>query len=117
MRNNLSPDKAAMFNLCDSQCAVREDISPNRSPKDVNFDDGYPETAPVMAGFPSPEGLTHLYGNVAEWLDETSGETGNIIGGSFLGTLAEAASPKPVQTPKRLTSRDLGFRCARRIQH
>ncbi len=117
MRNNLSPDKAAIFNLCDNRCAVREDISPDRSPKNINFDDGYSETAPVMSGFSSQEGLTHLYGNVAEWLDETSGEKGYIIGGSFLGTLAEAASPKPVQTPKRLASRDVGFRCAKRIQH
>ena len=113
MPATLSADTVARLNLCDRRCAVRSDISPDRLPKDVRVDDGYAETAPVTVGLRSAAGLTHLYGNVAEWLDETSGEQGAIIGGSFLATLAEAISTRPVLTPKRLASRDVGFRCAR----
>jgi len=105
-----------MINLCDSRCATRHSTTTNGSPKDVTVDDGYAQTAPVTVGFTSNEGLTHLYGNVAEWINETSGEQGYIIGGSFLSTLTEAVSTKPVSAPKRLASRDLGFRCARIIQ-
>ncbi len=113
MQKDLSIDKIAMINLCDSRCATRQGISPDRSAKDVTIDDGYAQTAPVSVGFSSDNGLTHLYGNVAEWLSETSGEQGEMIGGSFLSTLTEAVSTKPVPAAKRLASRDLGFRCAR----
>jgi len=115
LQTELSPDNIAQLNLCDRRCASRDDIGPGRSPKDVRVDDGYAETAPVATGLRSTAGLTHLYGNVAEWLDETSGEQGAIIGGSFLATLAEAVSIHPVPTPKRLASRDVGFRCARTL--
>ncbi len=116
MQKNLTKDKVATINLCDSRCATGRGISQDRSPKNVMVDDGYAQTAPVTAGFTSKEGLTHLYGNVAEWLDETSGEQGYMIGGSFLATLTEAVSNRAVPAAKRLASRDLGFRCARIIQ-
>ncbi len=113
LQTTLTSVQTSGLNLCDRRCAVHDDISPNRSPKAMDYDDGYAETAPVASGFASAAGLTHLYGNVAEWLDETSGETGAIIGGSFLATLPEAVSTTPVPAPKRLASRDVGFRCAR----
>ncbi len=116
MQTDLTQDKLTMINLCDSRCATAAGISPDRSPKDVMVDDGYAQTAPVTVGFISNEGLTHLYGNVAEWLGETSGEQGYMIGGSFLATLTEAVSNKAVSAAKRLASRDLGFRCARSVQ-
>ena len=60
--------------------------------------------------------MTHLYGNVAEWLGQTSGEQGQIMGGSFLATFADVVSDKPVSVAKRLASRDIGFRCAKDIE-
>ncbi len=113
MQEDLTMNKIATINLCDSRCATRHGTSPDRSAKDVTVDDGYAQTAPVTIGFTNNKGLTHLYGNVAEWLAETSGEQGYMIGGSFLAPLTEAMSTKPVSAPKRLASRDLGFRCAR----
>ncbi len=116
MQDDLTTDNIALINLCDRRCAISGNINPNRSPKNVMVDDGYAQTAPVTVGFTSNDGLTHLYGNVAEWLNETSGEQGYMIGGSFLATLTEAVSNKAVPADKRLASRDLGFRCARRTQ-
>lgn len=115
MQKDLTKDNIALINLCDSRCATPRNINPDRSPKDVMVDDGYAQTAPVTVGLTSKEGLTHLYGNVAEWLNETSGEQGYMIGGSFLATLTEAVSTKAVPIAKRLASRDLGFRCARTL--
>lgn len=116
MQKDLTVDKLAMINLCDSRCVTPPGANPNGLAKDVTVDDGYAQTAPVTVGLTSNAGLTHLYGNVAEWINETSGEQGYIIGGSFLATLTEAVSSKPVPAAKRLASRDLGFRCARIIQ-
>ncbi len=115
MQKDLTKDKIALINLCDSRCATARGINPDRSPKDVMVDDGYAQTAPVTVGLTSKEGLTHLYGNVAEWLNETSGDQGYMMGGSFLASLTEAVSNKAVPAAKRLASRDLGFRCARTI--
>lgn len=113
IQKDLIKDKLAMINLCDNRCLTLHSENPNGLAKDVTVDDGYAQTAPVSVGLTSNAGLTHLYGNVAEWLNETSGKQGYIIGGSFLTTLTEAVSSKPVPAAKRLASRDLGFRCAK----
>jgi hypothetical protein len=97
----------ARLNFCDREC-------PQES-RDLQWDDGYPETAPVTA-FPqgaTREGVLNLSGNVWEWVDDGSGSRHMTLGGSFFATFEECSTdpPLPSWEESALSAADGGFRC------
>lgn len=74
--------------------------------------DGFIATAPrgSFVDGRSPEGVWDLAGNVAEWVDVTSGNV--TRGGSFADSEVAAVNALSVKTVSGATP-NVGFRCAR----
>jgi formylglycine-generating enzyme required for sulfatase activity len=106
----------------------------DESRANVDGRDGHLVAADSMSEGASPEGVLHLIGNAAEWIDETrapsllaiekfaqllkppatDSETWYLIkGGSFRRSLAESAADLWLPAPGRYSADDLGFRCVR----
>jgi len=95
---------------------------------------GHLVSADSMKSGASPEGVLHMIGNAAEWVDQplqpsllalekfanilkppaTDGEPWYMIkGGSFRRSVAQSAADLWLPAPGRYTADDVGFRCAK----
>ena len=100
----------------------------------ANLDSSHLVSAESMKEGASAEGVLHLIGNAAEWVDQqrppsvlaldkfadllkppaTEHESWYIVkGGSFRRSIAEAAADLWLPVPGRYSADDVGFRCAR----
>jgi formylglycine-generating enzyme required for sulfatase activity len=83
----------------------------------VNFDDNYPELAPVGTFPPNQNGIQDLAGNVSEWVRDDFGGAGDkqklgvVRGGNWrTSTREELLSSYRRPLPPSNRSDDVGFR-------
>lgn len=113
-----------LVNFCDTSCAEPQ--------ANDEFNDGYPETAPVASfeGGRGPNGLFDMAGNAWEWVSDwydpdyyrqtseadplgpDSGEEKVVRGGSWFDTGNFMASAIRFPSPPDNADRTIGFRCA-----
>ncbi len=100
----------------------------------ANLAGGHLVSVDSMKDGASPEGVLHLIGNAAEWVDQQRPPSvlaldkfGNLLtppaterepwyiikGGSFRRSIAESAADLWLPAPGRYSADDVGFRCAR----
>jgi len=99
--------------LAGGQCGLNFcDRESKSERKNSEYDDGYPETAPVNAfeQGKSPEGVYNLSGNVWEWCDDVSGDKCATMGGSYLSTVSECGTRTSFFVEATLCAPDGGFR-------
>ncbi len=70
------------------------------------------QTRSLTLAQPNDVGFADLIGNVAEWLEDASGESGtaSIVGGSYLDPAPSLAATAPIGAAKNERARHVGFR-------
>ncbi len=117
-----------MVNFCDANCPIEN--------RDIAFDDGYGDTAPVGT-YPegiSPSNTLDMSGNVMEWVSDwydsnyyrsstdtnpqgpLEGEFKALRGGSWLSSRDEVRASGRSSFHPTVSRANLGFRCAMTVQ-
>ena len=104
---------ATRANVCDERCATWGMEAGLLLPSLHTSADGF--AGPTLPGqFPagnSPEKVSDLFGNVAEWTRDGDGDRRVVLGGSFF-TADEDALARATLIDARASTPTIGFRCA-----